>query len=151
VKYTEELKDWSLSTGEQQTPVGPRLSVTSERAGIAQARQATRDYLREHCTWAGEPEVVLVVSELVTNAVRHAGGWWRLTLCADSRRLVVEIEDGGAEMPRFRTPSPDGLGGGLGLIITAKLAAEFEFAPNAAGPGKKVRATWHRGPEDRPS
>jgi PAS domain S-box-containing protein len=58
----------------------------------------------------------LVVSELVTNAIRHAAGPVRLRLIAD-RTLICEVFDGGATAPHLRHPKTTDEGGrGLFLI-----------------------------------
>ncbi|MBR7825018.1 ATP-binding protein [Actinospica sp. MGRD01-02] len=120
-----------------------RFELVSDGHSIAQARAAARRYLAEHCPWAPAAAVALVVSELVTNAVRHASGWWRLRITADEQRLVVEVEDESADPPRRRPFSTAGEGG-LGLVIVEKLTNKLEVRPNPAGPGKTVYAYWFK-------
>lgn len=119
------------------------FELVSDGSSIAQARAAARRYLAENSPWAPAAEVALVVSELVTNAVRHTSGWWRLRLTADGQRLVVEVEDRSADRLRRRPFSATG-DGGLGLVIVEKLADRLEVRPNAAGSGKTVRASWFK-------
>ncbi|HEV2999919.1 MAG TPA: ATP-binding protein [Solirubrobacteraceae bacterium] len=67
-------------------------------------------------------DLMLVVSELVTNAVRHARGERfevRLDIRPDALRLEVHDEGGGFD-PRI-APSADGTGG-YGLYIVDRLA-----------------------------
>jgi anti-sigma regulatory factor (Ser/Thr protein kinase) len=62
----------------------------------------------------------LIVSELVTNAIRHAASPVRLRLLRDSR-LACEVADGSSTAPRLRHPrSTDE--GGRGLFLVAQLA-----------------------------
>ncbi|QIJ60845.1 SpoIIE family protein phosphatase [Streptomyces sp. JB150] len=62
----------------------------------------------------------LIVSELVTNAIRHAAPPIRLRLIRDSR-LTCEVADGSSTAPRLRHPrSTDE--GGRGLFLVAQLA-----------------------------
>ncbi|GAB2746395.1 SpoIIE family protein phosphatase [Streptomyces bullii] len=62
----------------------------------------------------------LVVSELVTNAIRHASGPVRLRLLRDSR-LTCEVADGSSTAPRLRhARSTDE--GGRGLFLVAQLS-----------------------------
>ncbi len=57
----------------------------------------------------------VVVSELVTNAVRHGGGCLELDLESHDGRVVVAVADGSAVVPRRRAPDDAG-GRGLALI-----------------------------------
>ncbi|AVZ71321.1 protein phosphatase [Streptomyces lunaelactis] len=61
----------------------------------------------------------LVVSELVTNAVRHAGGPLHLRLIRD-RTLLCEVADAGHTSPHLRHSAEDDEGG-RGLFIVAQL------------------------------
>ncbi|MEU6172467.1 ATP-binding protein [Streptantibioticus parmotrematis] len=115
------------------------LTVDSTRAGIAEARDAAEAYLGEACPWADHGAVVLVASELITNAVRHAGGWWRMRLHAGDGLLTMEVEDASPLPPRPRTPQLDG-GGGLGWHLVRRLAGRVEVRTGAAG--KVVRVSW---------
>ncbi|OEJ27873.1 hypothetical protein AR457_28800 [Streptomyces agglomeratus] len=105
----------------------------------ATARDAAADYVADHCPWADLDSVLLVVSELVTNAVRHTSGWWRLTLRADAKELVVEIDDASYEPPVAREPDFGG-GGGFGWHMVQRLAGRVEVRPLPEG--KRVRAIW---------
>lgn len=68
-------------------------------------------------------DVVLLVSELVTNAVRHAAGErLRLVVTLDDRALRVEVHDPGHGF-ELRDPSPDpARPSGWGLFLVAELA-----------------------------
>ncbi|KUN77618.1 hypothetical protein AQJ66_33195 [Streptomyces bungoensis] len=82
----------------------------------------------------------LVVSELVTNAVRHAPGpcGLRLELSPDSTALHVSVTDTSPERPRQRPPDPCRVGG-HGLHLVSLLTGGFEVTPLAHG--KRVTAT----------
>ncbi|AEV83339.1 histidine kinase [Actinoplanes sp. SE50] len=76
----------------------------------------------------------VVVSELVTNAVRHGGGCVALQVEAHDRRVIVSVADGSSVVPRRR--DPDGAGGrGIALI---EALAEGWTVHNHEG-GKQVR------------
>ncbi|GGZ12874.1 SpoIIE family protein phosphatase [Streptomyces poonensis] len=95
------VADWEL-------PPDPAL--------VAQARRTATGQL---AAW-GLDELAftteLVVSELVTNAIRHATGPVRLRLILD-RTLICEVFDGGATAPHLRHPRTTDEGGrGLFLI-----------------------------------
>ncbi|MEQ7123689.1 ATP-binding protein [Actinopolymorpha sp. B11F2] len=81
----------------------------------------------------------LVVSELVTNSVRHAsdGGVLHLLLRADqSGGVYLAISDGSAVAPAMRDLTSDSEGG-RGLHIVDKLAARWGVTTDTAG-GKSI-------------
>jgi serine phosphatase RsbU (regulator of sigma subunit)/anti-sigma regulatory factor (Ser/Thr protein kinase) len=65
----------------------------------------------------------LVVSELVTNAIRYATGPVRLRLLRD-RALVCEVSDGSSTSPRLRRARSEDEGG-RGLFLVAQLAERW--------------------------
>jgi anti-sigma regulatory factor (Ser/Thr protein kinase) len=78
-------------------------------------------------------DLMLLVSELVTNAVRHARGEEfevRIAVRNDVLRLEVRDEGGGFE-PEI-APSDDGTGG-YGLFIVDKLADRWGVERDAGG------------------
>jgi anti-sigma regulatory factor (Ser/Thr protein kinase) len=99
------------------------LRLLPEGASSALARQFTTDVL---ALWAYEgrhDDVVLVVSELVTNAVRYGYGVPVLRLSGTSAHVRVEVTDDNPTLPKPGTPRPAGGGWGLNLIQT--LAADW--------------------------
>lgn len=74
-------------------------------------------------------DAVVVVSELVTNAVRHAwppGGALRVEWTLDSRRLRLQVVDGGRAGIRPGLHD-QGAVGGRGLSIVAALAESWSL------------------------
>jgi anti-sigma regulatory factor (Ser/Thr protein kinase) len=87
-----------------------------------------------------EDHAVLVVSELVTNAHRHAPGPCRLELAAADGALRIAVTDTSPEHPRPRPPRPDRIGGhGLEIVLAMCHAIETFDEPGEAG--KTVRVT----------
>jgi anti-sigma regulatory factor (Ser/Thr protein kinase) len=86
-------------------------------------------------------ELALVVSELVTNAVRHAEPPVRLELQADDERVTVAVADGSPGRPVAR-PAPADAEGGRGLPMIDLIAAETGVRPSP--PGKTVWAALTR-------
>lgn len=115
--------------------------VESPHRDTASARRAAADFLTQHCPWADLDAVLLVVSELVANAVRHTSGWWRLHLTAGRESLVVEIDDSSPQPPVARDPDFAG-GGGFGWHMVLRLANRVEIRPLPEG--KRVQAVWDR-------
>ncbi|MFC8346172.1 ATP-binding protein [Streptomyces sp. NPDC057280] len=87
---------------------------------------------------------VLLLSELMTNAYRHAhvspGREIRIR-CAlddgDGHSLHVSVTDASDTMPTFRNPSPEDESG-RGLILLTLLADEWGTAPRPHGVGKTI-------------
>lgn len=67
-------------------------------------------------------DVKLMVSELVTNAVRHGEGDTTLVVHRGERQLNVTVSDEGDDQPKLRTPSADG---GWGLRIVDSCATRW--------------------------
>ncbi|NBM19123.1 ATP-binding protein [Streptomyces sp. GC420] len=84
--------------------------------------------------------VLLLVSELVTNALRHAGAITRLRLTAEGNRLRVQVDDPAPARPWGRTPDLSGSTGGFGWHIASRLADGITVWDRADG-GKAVAAT----------
>lgn len=62
-------------------------------------------------------DATLMVSELVTNAIRHGTGPCDLTIELTAAALRVDVRDAGTATPVRRSPSPDeAFGRGLGIV-----------------------------------
>ncbi|MCW2505640.1 MAG: prpI [Actinomycetia bacterium] len=77
-------------------------------------------------------DIVLVVSELVTNAVVHGEAARRLRLRRTGVRIVVEVFDSGHRMPHPRAAALDAESG-RGLHLVAKLADRWGARPVTGG------------------
>ncbi|MFB7103451.1 MULTISPECIES: ATP-binding protein [Streptomyces] len=84
-----------------------------------------------------EADAMLVVSELVTNAVRHAGGGCSVDLTLRPDAMDIDVSDQSREPPHPRSPSSDG-DGGYGWGIIARLTSELTVMCH--GSGKTVHA-----------
>lgn len=79
----------------------------------------------------------LTVSELVTNALRHAPGPALLRLSVCDGRLWMEVRDGSPIAPTVRGPDPARVGQhGLEMVTALARSVSVE----AAGTGKTVTA-----------
>lgn len=112
----------------------------------AQARDAAAEFLldlRPPPPVATVQNLVLLVSELVTNAVRHAGGVSAMSLRADRRSIQVIVADPSPAHPQDRTPDLTGHTGGFGWPMIQRLALSVRVEPRPGG-GKAITATLPR-------
>lgn len=94
------------------------------------APSAVRDALRERAGHLGEPlrdDLLLLLSEVVTNAVRHSGAGdgdpIAIELEENSDHVRVEVTDPGNGFARPDRPVPDlTKTGGLGLVLVDRLS-----------------------------
>ena len=87
-------------------------------------------------------DLQLVVSELVTNAIRYAEPPVELEIEADEDTVTIAVADGSAGRPEARAQSLDAEGG-RGLLLIDLLSAESGVRPEP--PGKTVWASFDRG------
>ncbi|MER5847850.1 ATP-binding protein [Streptomyces sp. NPDC002012] len=108
------------------------------------ARQALHDWGWLPATSAdgraAAEDVLLVVSELVTNACLHADGPEELRIACTAKVLRVEVVDGGAGQPAPRTPHRAGRPGGHGMFIVQRLCLDWGVLRVAGRAGKTVWA-----------
>ena len=96
-------------------------TLSPEPRSVARARELTRDQLSSWELDGLADTAELLVSELVTNALRHGQGDIRLRLLLD-RTLVCEVWDAGLVQPRRRR-AHDTDEGGRGLQLVGLLSA----------------------------
>ncbi|WP_410537681.1 SpoIIE family protein phosphatase [Streptomyces sp. KL2] len=132
-------------------PLARRLVMSvsqSEQVRIADARHQLRELLFD---WAVEDQVegaVLLLSELLTNALVHTE--WDATLSAElegepgSRRLRVEVADSSDELPHLRHPG-ELASRGRGLLLLELLAQSWGVEPR--GVGKSIWFELHEADE----
>ncbi|MFD6891115.1 ATP-binding protein [Streptomyces sp. NPDC059957] len=128
-------------------------TMSSERtalgalAAVAEARRSAWSFLEALGPSGIDPEradsVVLVVSELVTNALRHGGGAYTLRLTVHPGIIEVAVEDSDPRPPRMRTPDLVDGTGGFGWHMVNDLALATVVTPTPEG-GKTVRALLPR-------
>lgn len=120
------------------SPIDAALSLTPDLDAAATARRFVRDN-RDHLDPSVIADAELLVSEIVTNAVRHGAGQVRLRLRLDPPGIGIAIADAGAQMPtpRETPPSPD-LPSGRGLLIVDALSSDWGVEPHDPPPGKTV-------------
>ena len=128
------------------------MPLDQDHRAAGQARRATRDVLLQWRLPALIDTVVVAVSELVTNAIRHGRPQVKLELQRGQRQIGVRVHDDEPTEPtavQGRTAA-DSAESGRGLNIVSALAVEVgvEQVPDD---GKVVYAyfdTTGREPED---
>ncbi len=95
--------------------------VRSDPTGLSSARRFTSETIAKWSMAPGPPDLVLLVSELVTNAIVHGLPPIRLRLTHLGDELLIEVDDGFAHVPHRRRPDPEEETG-RGLHIMAMLA-----------------------------
>lgn len=93
-------------------------------------------------------DALVAVSELVTNAVRHAPGPCVLVLSDDGRRVTIAVSDTHRVLPGARPKDLDG-GGGLGWHVLCEIAGSVHTELNPGG--KTVAVTLDRARRQVPS
>jgi hypothetical protein len=131
-------------------PNGTNRTLTLDSASgvVPLARDFTRQALYD---WGWLPastadgraaaeDVLLVVSELVTNACLHAEGPERLRVSTAAKVLRLEVTDRGDGQPAPRTPHRAGRPGGHGMFIVQRLCLDWGVLRLPGTPGKTVWA-----------
>ncbi|MFI8888753.1 SpoIIE family protein phosphatase [Streptomyces paradoxus] len=106
-------------------------SVPSDPSAVAQTR---KDVVAQLERWGLSDAVFvteLVVSELVTNAIRHAEPPVQLRLIHDTT-LICEVSDGGSTAPHLRRARTYDEGG-RGLLLVAQLTERWGTRQSATG------------------
>lgn len=139
-------------------------STTARYPRTARSAYRARRALRARLTaWqVGAEDIAtaeLVLTELVANAVRHAGDppGRQVKVCCthtDDGVLRIEVSDACTALPRPREtdPGPEAEAeaqaeSGRGLLLVAALAADWGVTPRAYGIGKTVWADLKLTPE----
>ncbi|MER7543004.1 ATP-binding protein [Actinomadura sp.] len=133
------------------TPRTARRVLPAEITAPRSAREFTQATLDEWGLSGDAGDVVVAVSELVTNALRHGleGLPQPLPLCpiqvvlvGHPRRLVVSVTDPSARAPEPAPAEPDRfVEGGRGLVVVGAISDAWGWARLATG-GKAVWAAF---------
>ncbi|WP_426569896.1 SpoIIE family protein phosphatase [Streptomyces canus] len=104
--------------------------LPADPAAVAEARKAASRRLADWDLVELVFTTELVVSELVTNAIRYAEGPIRLRLIR-GRALICEVHDGGATAPHLRHPRTTDEGG-RGLLLVSQVTRRWgtRFVPD---------------------
>ncbi len=113
------------------------------------AREAARDALAAWRLASLQETAVLLVSELVTNALRHARGNDAITLELEAAGtwLRIEVQDADPRWPQPRTPAGFDASG-FGFVLVDALAGKWGV--RETGTGKAVWAELDAPQADEP-
>ena len=118
-EHRDEADDTALLVLVRETALVATWDLPDSLEAAAIARREIESVVDAWGLAALRDEVVLLVSELVTNALRHARSPVRLHAEADDHRLRVGVDDGGAAVvlrPRLFPPVDQENGRGLALL-----------------------------------
>lgn len=128
---------------EVSTGTAAVIAVSDMLLPVAGAVRYARDLATGACLSWDLPELIgpvsLVVSELVSNAVEHAGTMITLQITRRDRYVHVAVRDGSREEPRLNPPADATVPKGRGLLLVASLAVHWGSLPSHEG--KVVWAT----------
>jgi serine/threonine-protein kinase RsbW len=124
-----------MTTG---TAIRASLSIPGRPEQVHAARVFTSEALGDGHPC--EPAAVLLVSELVTNSVRHSdsrlpGGMITVTVTSAGPDTVrIEVRDaGGPTLPFLKEAGDAAAEGGHGLQLVDRLAARWDYYRDTAG------------------
>ena len=117
--------------------MGDAFTVRDE-SDVSEARQ----YVFERC-WASGlrdrcDDAALLTSEVVTNAIRHAGGHITVRAERDGEHLVVQVLDASPNEPMVLGPDPWAVAG-RGMSLVDAIAREWGVVPHPSG-----KVVWFR-------
>ncbi|MFC7483640.1 STAS domain-containing protein [Luedemannella flava] len=120
----------------------PDSSRVAQHFRGASARWRTRGPWQPRCVrWrvpvAVTARVQVIVTELVSNVVRHVGTPLELVLRRSPRYVHIAVLDGDERRPHLRGPDEPYSAGGRGLLLVDAFAAAWGSHPTATG-----KSTW---------
>jgi anti-sigma regulatory factor (Ser/Thr protein kinase) len=102
----------------------------------AQVREARRFVASVLQTWGMEADdVVLLVSELATNAVLHARSEFKVHISQEQDRVRVEVSDDNSRLPSF-VAVPNDANSGRGLLLLQTMSGAWGVESH--GDGKTI-------------
>ncbi|WP_055489275.1 SpoIIE family protein phosphatase [Streptomyces sp. TP-A0356] len=119
--------------GLEMRPQRESWTVWRVPEAVRHARRFTRRTLRAWGMTEGLDTVLLVVSELVTNALVHTGGQVRLDLTLLNHRLRVAVADASPRTPVQPTSIGWEATGGRGILLVEAMSTAWGTLPVSGG------------------
>ena len=113
-----------------------RQRFEADSAAPRLARQWVRGLVEEELAPVALDDVLVMVSELATNAVRHGGGGFDVVVATSDGELRVEVVDASPAIPQAQWV-PAGATSGRGLAIVDALSESWGVTALEGG-GKAV-------------
>ncbi|SFW80905.1 ATP-binding protein [Amycolatopsis australiensis] len=111
-------------------PLTAECPLTDLAGGLSVVRRFARVTLLAWASGADVDDALLVVTELATNALRHAGGRPVLRLSVGAGHVRIEVFDDEPALPVRRRPGADG---GWGLALVERLSLAWGTARHGVG------------------
>ncbi|NWF25400.1 ATP-binding protein [Streptomyces sp. PKU-EA00015] len=130
-----------MGSARELSPVstGRRFALDGGPGVVARCRDLTREALHDWFPQTGPGvavamgDVLLLVSEIVTNAYRHGGFPYELELDRGPGRIWVQVSDTSAVRPRPHGPHRAARSSGHGLYLLERLSADWGWARHGTG------------------
>lgn len=133
----------------QSPPIAPptevRADFPAEAASAGSARRFVGDTLRSWSFDGLSDVATLLVSELVANAVLHAGTTIAVVIKRNESRLRIEVHDGNTRTP-LRKHYSSLATTGRGLLLVDRMAADWGVTPDRQG-----KSVWFELDESAPA
>jgi anti-sigma regulatory factor (Ser/Thr protein kinase) len=114
-----------------------RLTLPPTPGRLVELRHWARSWMEQNPTDGVDPDsVVLSMTELVTNSIKHGSGPVDVNLAAESETLVLIVSDGSEDLP-LRPTGSSNAETGRGIQILESLATRWG-AHREPGGGKRV-------------
>ena len=147
--HTPDISGWlqasdrheALAQVDRRSLPRTRIDIEHSDQGPAKARAAVSRCAEELGLDAVRDDVLLLVSEMVTNAVRYAAPPVRLEISAGDEDVVVAVCDGSPQPPARHDP-PTEAEGGRGMLLVDLLTDDHGVRTDP--PGKAVWARLRR-------
>ncbi|MFJ9731978.1 PAS domain S-box protein [Streptomyces sp. NPDC101171] len=123
-----------------QLPAAPLATLATDLPAAAESVRTGRDFLGKalvawDCAHVAD-DALLLLSEILTNAVQHAEGPIGVRACRTDTSLTVEIGDRSLHLPQPRSATEDDESG-RGLLLVRALAGDWGVRPTDDG-----KTTW---------
>ncbi|WP_420036386.1 ATP-binding protein [Streptomyces sp. cg28] len=102
------------------------------RSRVRSVLQPLCDTLPEQQAALLQQDACLITSELVTNAMLHAGGVRDFEVRVEGQSLIICVGDHSPTPPTPRTPAP-AVPGGHGWLVVRRLSTGLSVEPDAHG------------------
>jgi anti-anti-sigma regulatory factor/anti-sigma regulatory factor (Ser/Thr protein kinase) len=113
------------------------LTIADQLLPVAGAARHARDIVTEACSRWNLPHLIgpasLVASELVANAIEHAGTMMTFRITHRNRYVHIAVHDGSPMKPRLTPPTNPRALRGRGLLLVASIAAGWGCLPSRDG------------------